>query len=149
LKAVPRLVRRHGQQFAPLLDDGELVYQPFKFANQVRRDKHRAVFGIGGVIRADDGLNKLAAHDGVQPRGRFVQHQQLRFRTDRANQRQLRFLSPGEMTRLLAAVEVEPVQQVRLHLAVPVRPKRGDETQRLFHRHPRVEGNTVWHIREA
>src|SRR5438105_14029309 len=49
-KTIARIFRRHGQQFAALINDGELVDQSLELADQMRRDKDRPSFGIARVV---------------------------------------------------------------------------------------------------
>ena len=70
--------------------------------------------GIAGLIRADDGLDEFAADDGVEAGGRLVEHEQFRFGTNRADERELRALAFGEVAGFLVRDRAGSVSANRL-----------------------------------
>ena len=85
---------------------------------------------------------------GSRPRGRFVQHEQFRLGTNRADERQLRPLAFREMAGLLFRVELKAFQQVGFDVAVPMFAERGEVFQRVAHGHPRIKRDHVRHVGE-
>src|ERR1039458_200105 len=63
LIAGPRFVRPQRHGLAPVVDDGEFIYEPLELADQVGRDKHRAVARISFLVGPNHRLDELAADD--------------------------------------------------------------------------------------
>jgi len=85
----------------------------------VRGDKHCAPLGVAGLIRANHGLNKFAAHDGVQSRGGLIQHEQLRLGRDRTDQRELGALAFGESAGFFSRIQLKALEQILFQVVVP------------------------------
>ena len=134
------------QHLASAVDDRELVDEPLELRDEVRRDEHRPASRRAVLIRADDGLDELAADDGIQSGGGLVEHEQVRLGADGGDERELRALPFRQRARLLRLVELELPQQRPLGLPVPVFPEGGDVGERLAHRHPRVERHATGHV---
>ena len=58
--------RRRTSGGAATFENGELVYQAFKFGDEVGGDKDGAMFGVSILVGADDGLHEFAADDRIQ-----------------------------------------------------------------------------------
>src|SRR3954469_23610157 len=114
------------EHFTPAVDDRELVNQPFEFGNQVGGDEHGPAAGIAILVCADHGSDELAADDRIESRRRLVEDEQFGLGADGDDERELRALAFRELTRLLARIESELLEQRALRLAVPLRTKRGE-----------------------
>ena len=112
--------RQHG---AAAIDDRELIDQSLEFGDEVGGDKNRAVARISFLVGADHRLNELTADDGIQTRRRLVQHQQVRLRADRRDQRHLRSLTFRESIGPLGRIKLETLEQLLLGLPVPALPE--------------------------
>src|SRR3954465_3572351 len=138
LVARPRSVGIEREHFTPAIDDRELVDQPFELGNQVRGDEHGPAPGIAILVRADHGPDELAADDRIESRWRLVEDEQFGLGADGDHERELRALAFREVTRLLARIEAELLEERALRLAVPLRTKGGEVPQRVADRHPRI-----------
>jgi hypothetical protein len=143
------LVGGEGEHVAAGVHDREVLDQALEFGDQVGRDEHGALARIALLVGADHGLDELAAHDRVEAGGRLVEHEQLGFGGDGADEGDLGALAFGEGGGLLRGIEAEALQQGGLEVGVPVRPEGGKVVERLADRHPRVERDGVRHVGEA
>src|SRR5207244_5740198 len=80
--------------------------------------------GIAILVRADHGPDELAADDRIESRRRLVEDEQFGLGADCDDERELRALAFREVTRLLARIEAELLEERVLRLAVPLRTKR-------------------------
>ena len=100
------------------------------------------------LIGADDRLDELAADDRIESGRRLVEHEQIRLRTDRGDERQLGALAFRQVTGLFASGQPKAIEQRPFGLAIPLRSERGRVFQRVAHGHPRIEADLVGHVRE-
>ena len=105
--------------------------------------------GIVLLIGADDGLDELAADDGIQARGGLIEHQQVRLRTDGRDQRELGALAFGEGVGPFGRIQPEMVEQFLLRLPIPALPERGQIIECFADGHPRIKGDLVGHVGQA
>src|SRR5438046_4448164 len=88
------------------------------------------------LIGSDDGLDELPADDWVESRSWFIQHEQIGFGTNCADQRELRSLAFRERVHLLGWIELKTFEQFIFCLPVPLRAEGGKIFERLAHSHP-------------
>src|SRR5207249_7475744 len=106
-----------------VIDDRELVNQSLEFSDEVGGNQDRALAGNPFLVRADHRLDELAANDGVQARRRFIEHQQIRLRADRRDQRHLGSLALRQTSRALRRIEPKMPEQLLFRLPIPIRTK--------------------------
>src|SRR4051794_6272261 len=105
LKTPSRLVRAKGQNVTAAVHDREFIDESLELSDQMGRYENRALAGISFLISADHGLDKFTSDNGIEAGGRLIQEQQLRFRTDRGDQRNLGPLAFGESAGALGSIE--------------------------------------------
>src|SRR5712664_1163200 len=133
-------------EFEGLIDEFTIIDQSLEFGDEVSGDKNRAVARIALLVGADHRLDELTADDGVQARRRFVEHQQVRLRADRRDQRDLSSLAFREIIGALGRIKPETLEQLLLRLPVPALPKRRQVVERLANAHPGIKHHLVRHV---
>ena len=74
-------------------------------------DEHRPSSRIALLIRADHRLDEFAPDDRIEAGRRLVEDEQLGLGADGGDERELRALALGQMTRLLTHVEPELIER--------------------------------------
>ncbi|MDA0336362.1 MAG: hypothetical protein O2782_14445 [bacterium] len=124
-----------GKQSARL-DHCNTVGHSLHFVHHMRGQQDRAPLLLNDL---HDALEKVASHEHIQARRRFVENQQFRVMTHGQHQRQLCAHAPGQVLHLALRIQAELIEQVGHVLVVPVRVERGREAHQFPHPHPAVE----------
>src|SRR5258705_9021460 len=110
------------------------------------RDENRgAAFGHVCDERTED----VAPDDGVESVRRLVQHEQIAALRQREQNHQLRFLTLGQTTEEMLAVELETLDQILRPRAIPPRIEGRLEIDQLANRERRVEMRLLGHVTDA
>lgn len=137
LVALARSVGVERQDVAAVVDDRELIDQALELGDEMCRDKDRPPARVAVLVGTDDGLDEFAPDD------RFVEDEQLRFRAEGGDQRELGPLALREVARFLPDIEPELREECPFRVGVPVRAERRGIVERLPRRHPRIERDRI------
>src|ERR1700686_1309722 len=77
LVAAARFVGIEREHRGAVVDDGEFVDETLEFGDEVRGNQNGAIAEIAVLVGADDGLDKLAAHDGVEAGGGLMENEHV------------------------------------------------------------------------
>src|SRR5580765_6309764 len=113
---------------APEIDDRHAIAQSFRFVHVVRRQQDRAA--ARAIV--DEQFPELAARLRIQPRGGFVEEQQIGVAHERAGNREALFLPPGQLPHPAGAFRLELDQREHVVDAAAAGVEGAEQPEGLF-----------------